>query len=61
MFWAFLLKIMKRKAAALDSVKCLKSATGCSFAVGECMNGDPFELALALVKYGFRYLRSMER
>lgn len=25
-----------------------------SFAVGECMNGDPFELALALLKYGFR-------
>ena len=25
-----------------------------SFAVGECMNGDPFELALALVRYGFQ-------
>ena len=25
-----------------------------SFAVGECMNGDPFELALALLKYGFK-------
>lgn len=25
-----------------------------SFAVGECMNGDPFELALALLKYRFR-------
>lgn len=24
------------------------------FAVGECMNGDPFELALALTEYGFR-------
>ena len=24
-----------------------------AFAVGECMNGDPFELALALVRYGF--------
>ena len=24
-----------------------------SFAVGECMNGDSFELALALVRYGF--------
>ena len=24
------------------------------FAVGECMNADPFELSLALVKYGFR-------
>ena len=41
--------------AALDSVKCLKSATpDAVFAIGECMNGDPFELALALVKYGFR-------
>ena len=25
-----------------------------SFAVGECMNGDPFEMALALLKYGFK-------
>ena len=25
-----------------------------SFAVGECMNGDSFELALALVRYGFQ-------
>ena len=24
------------------------------FAIGECMNGDPFELALALTEYGFR-------
>lgn len=24
------------------------------FAVGECMNGDPFELSLALTRYGFR-------
>ena len=24
------------------------------FAVGECLNADPFELSLALVKYGFR-------
>ena len=43
------------EAAALDSVKCLKSAKpDAVFAIGECMNGDPFELALALVKYGFR-------
>lgn len=43
------------EAAALDSVKCLKSAKpDVVFAIGECMNGDPFELALALVKYGFR-------
>ena len=43
------------ESAALDSVKCLKSAKpDAVFAIGECMNGDPFELALALVKYGFR-------
>ena len=43
------------EAAALDSVKRLKSAKpDVVFAIGECMNGDPFELALALVKYGFR-------
>lgn len=43
------------EAAALDSVKRLESAKpDAVFAIGECMNGDPFELALALVKYGFR-------
>ena len=43
------------EAAALDSVKRLKSAKpDAVFVIGECMNGDPFELALALVKYGFR-------
>ena len=43
------------EAAALDSVKCLKSAKpDAVFAIGECMNGDPFELALALLKYGFK-------
>lgn len=43
------------EAAALDSVKRLKSAKpDAVFSIGECMNGDPFELALALVKYGFR-------
>ena len=26
---------------------------GAVFSVGECMNGDPFELALALTRYGF--------
>lgn len=25
-----------------------------TFCIGECMNGDPFELSLALVRYGFR-------
>lgn len=43
------------EAAALDAVERLKSAKpDAVFAIGECMNGDPFELALALVKYGFR-------
>ncbi len=40
---------------ALDAVERLKAAKpDAVFAIGECMNGDPFELALALVKYGFR-------
>lgn len=40
---------------ALDAVERLKAAKpDAIFAIGECMNGDPFELALALVKYGFQ-------
>ena len=43
------------EAAALEAVGRLKSAKpDAVFAIGECMNGDPFELALALVRYGFR-------
>lgn len=43
------------EAAALEAVERLKSAKpDAVFAIGECMNGDPFELSLALVKYGFR-------
>lgn len=43
------------EAAALEAVERLKSAKpDAVFAIGECMNGDPFELALALVRYGFR-------
>lgn len=43
------------ETAALEAVGRLKSAKpDAVFAIGECMNGDPFELALALVKYGFR-------
>ena len=30
-----------------------ESCPDTAFAVGECMNGDPFELSLALVRYGF--------
>ncbi|MBR3159450.1 MAG: hypothetical protein IKF14_10170 [Atopobiaceae bacterium] len=29
-------------------------APGATFAVGECLNADPFELALALTRYGFK-------
>ena len=40
---------------ALDAVERLKATKpDAIFAIGECMNGDPFELALALVKYGFQ-------
>ena len=43
------------ETVALEAVERLKSAKpDAVFAIGECMNGDPFELALALVKYGFR-------
>ena len=38
--------------ATLLCILCLLYTS--SFAVGEWMNGDPFELALALVRYGFR-------
>lgn len=31
-----------------------ESCPEASFAVGECMNGDAFELSLALVRYGFK-------
>lgn len=40
---------------ARKSVEQFKEAfPEASFAVGECMNGDPFELSLALVRYGFK-------
>lgn len=42
----------KEKAAgAVEKFRNAKPEA--TFAIGECMNGDPFELALALVKYGF--------
>lgn len=43
-----------RKAAEQAVENFRKVCSDASFAVGECMNGDPFELALALVKYGFQ-------
>ena len=43
------------KKAAEEAVERFREVCpDASFAVGECMNGDPFELALALVLYGFR-------
>ena len=43
-----------RKAAEEAVEKFRKIHPDAVFAVGEWMNGDPFELALALVHYGFR-------
>ena len=43
------------KKAAEEAVERFREVCpDASFAVGECMNGDSFELALALVRYGFR-------
>lgn len=43
------------KKEAQEAVTQLRDAKpDAVFAIGECMNGDPFELALALVKYGFK-------
>lgn len=40
---------------AKDVVDAFRSAhPDAVFSIGECMNGDPFELALALTGYGFR-------
>ena len=41
-----------RARNAVEAFRCDHSDA--VFAVGECMNGDPFELALALTEYGFR-------
>lgn len=42
----------ERASAAVAAFReCCPEA---SFAVGECMNGDAFELSLALVRYGFK-------
>ena len=41
-------------AAARAAIDAFAAAQGgASFAVGECLNADPFELAVALVSYGF--------
>ena len=41
------------EAAALAIERFQRVAPNASFSVGECLNADPFELALALVRYGF--------
>ena len=43
-----------REAAEQAIEDFRKVCPDASFAVGECMNGDPFELALALLKYEFK-------
>ncbi len=41
-------------AAAADAVEAFRAvAPNATFAVGECLNADAFELALALTRYGF--------
>ena len=45
---------LPRKAALEALAKFQESHPDAAFAVGEWMNGDPFELALALVSYGFK-------
>ena len=42
-----------RRKAEMAVERFQKMYPEASFAVGECMNGDPFELSLALVRYGF--------
>lgn len=45
----------KYKAEALEAVEQFQGRlSGCGFGVGECMNGDPFELGLALVSMVFK-------
>ena len=44
----------KEYQEAKAAVEAFKNAHGTlTFTVGECMNGDPFELSLALIQYGF--------
>lgn len=43
---------LRRAEEAQDRFRAKRP--GLTFAVGECLNGDPFELALALVRLGFR-------
>ena len=42
-----------RKAAEQAVENFRKVCPDASFAIGECLNADPFELSLALIRYGF--------
>ena len=43
------------KQEAEEAVRAFREKFGAvSFSVGECLNGDPFELSLALIRYGFQ-------
>lgn len=45
------------RGRAEEAVRAFYETYGAvTFCIGECMNGDPFELSLALVRYGFRVL-----
>ncbi len=47
----------KKAEAAVQAFKKAAGEKGkeaLSFSIGECMNGDPFELAAALIRYGFK-------
>ena len=43
-----------REKAEETVAKFKEKRPDASFAIGECMNGDPFEMALAMIKYGFK-------
>ncbi len=45
-------KAKERTRCAVGKVR--EMTPDLTFAVGECMNGDPFELSLALVRYGWK-------
>ena len=44
-------KYKKQAENALEKFR--KKCPDASFAIGECLNADPFELSLALIRYGF--------
>ena len=48
----FMMKKYKKQAE--DTLeKFRQKCPDASFAIGECLNADPFELSLALIRYGF--------